>query len=267
MPLSSTPEIENVILFIQHHLDEPLTLTQLARYAGYSPYYFTRIFKEVMGISPFYYISALRMQKAKMLLLQTDFSIRDIALEIGQQSLGTFTTQFTKRIGVTPSKFRKSTHQASAHFRSLKQLDRWTPDLTPARLTNRVTGTVESEIPFEGFILIGLFPKPVPEGLPLYGTLLSSVRSFCFHDVKPGVYYMMATSVSWEMGVSDFLLPEKSLRFRSHEPIIVNDFVSVPPQHITLRPPTLDDPPILISIPLLMNIFLNRFSAIDKKFL
>jgi AraC family transcriptional regulator len=74
-----------------------------------------------MGISPVYYISALRLQKAKDLLLNTNLRVRDIGLEIGQKSLGTFTTRFTERVGMTPSEFRNSVQRAENHFRSLQK--------------------------------------------------------------------------------------------------------------------------------------------------
>lgn len=64
-------EIDEVIAYIHQHLYEPLSLEQLARYAAYSPYHFLRIFKSRVGLSPQYYISSLRLQKAKDLLLQT----------------------------------------------------------------------------------------------------------------------------------------------------------------------------------------------------
>lgn len=258
-------EIEGVVSYIQYHLDQPLSLSQIAKYAGYSPYHFTRIFKEKIGVSPFYYISSLRMQRAKKLLLHTNFSIRDIGLDIGQQSLGTFTTQFTKRIGMTPSAFRKSAQLMNTQFHSLKQINQWSPSISPNSTGNRVEGIVESEVPMEGVIFIGLFAKPVPEGIPLYGTLLSGEGSFCFVNVKQGMYYLMATSVSWEMESNDVLLPEKAFRYRSHQPIIVKDCFSVPFQQVILRPPLLDDPPILVSLPLLMKIFLKDMIAIDKK--
>lgn len=91
--------IDEVIAYIHKHIDEPLQLSRLADIALYSPFHFTRIFKEKIGLSPMYYVSALRLQKAKDLLLQTNLTIRDIGLEIGQQSLGTFTTRFTERVG------------------------------------------------------------------------------------------------------------------------------------------------------------------------
>lgn len=190
-------EIDEVIAYIHKHIDEPLQLSHLADIASYSPYHFTRIFKEKIGLPPLYYVSALRLQKAKDLLLQTNLTIRDIGLEIGQQSLGTFTTRFTERVGVTPSEFRRSAQEADAHFKSLRNLSDWetmSSVLLPGNST--IEGRIYSAVPFDGFILIGLFAKPIPEGLPLYGTLLPSLGRFRFADVRPGTYYLMATSVS-----------------------------------------------------------------------
>jgi AraC family transcriptional regulator len=253
-------EIDEVIAYINQHIYEPIPLSRLAGYAGYSPYHFTRIFKERIGLSPLYYASSLRLQKAKDLLLRTNLSIRDIGLEIGQQSLGTFTSRFTERVGVTPSHFRNSKLQADNYFRSLQKLKDWRMSHPTSNQHARIEGTVQAAIPFEGVILIGLFAKPIPEGLPLYGTLLSSLGDFCFTGVKPGIYYLMATSVSWGMQAIDFLLPHTTLRTRSKAPIIVGPNSFVPHQQVMLHVPHQDDPPILISLPLLMNNFLNLVS-------
>ncbi|MDR6225070.1 AraC family transcriptional regulator [Desmospora profundinema] len=249
-------EIDAVITYIHQHIEEPLPLSRLADHVAYSPYHFTRIFKERIGLSPHYYISSLRLQKAKELLIHTNLPVRDIGLEIGQQSLGTFTTRFTQRVGVTPSQFRKSMMQADRCLQSLQKLTDWGAAHPPLHPSIRIKGTVQAEIPFEGVVFIGLFAKPIPEGLPLYGTLLSSLGDFNFADVKPGTYYLMATSVSWGMQAKEILLPHTTLRTRSKKPIIVKPFSPVPDQQVTLHPPRLDDPPILISLPLLMRHFL-----------
>ena len=55
-------EINETIGYIHQHLHEPLSLSELARYASYSPYHFTRIFKEKMGISP---VSIFRITSSK----------------------------------------------------------------------------------------------------------------------------------------------------------------------------------------------------------
>lgn len=253
-------EIDEVIAYIHQHIDEPLPLSRLAKVASYSPYHFTRIFKERIGLPPLYYVSAMRLQKAKDLLLRTNLSIRDIGLEIGQQSLGTFTTRFTERVGMSPSHFRNSPMQAESLLQSLRQMQDWRDAHYPILQQGRVEGTVHAAVPFEGVILIGLFPKPIPEGLPLYGTLLSSLGHFCFTGVKPGTYYLMATSIPWGMQAIDFLLPHHTLRTRSRAPIIVEPHSFVPHQHVMLHLPSPDDPPILISLSVLMNRFLQRTS-------
>ena len=128
-------------------------------------------------------------------------------MEIGQQSLGTFTTRFTERVGVTPSQFRNSKEEADEHLLSLQKLNSWRESIPVENPNLTVEGTVEATAPFQGVILIGLFAKPIPEGLPLYGTLLPSVGSFRFGDVSPGTYYLMATSVPWGMQAVDFCFP------------------------------------------------------------
>jgi AraC family transcriptional regulator len=160
-----------------------------------------------------------------------------------------FRMRFTQRIGMTPSDFRNSTTFADNHLNALANLDSWRTLLTESKDYSHLRGTVQSEFPFEGIILIGLFAKPIPEGLPLYGTLLRSLGDFCIPNLKPGTYYLMATSVSWGMQSKDFPLPHNTLRTRSRVPIIVKPYTPVPYQQIKLYPPRLDDPPILISLP------------------
>lgn len=253
-------EIDDVIEYIQKNIDDPLSLSHLADYARYSPYHFSRIFKQRTGLSPHHYVSSLKLQRAKDLLLNTDLTVRDIGMEIGQQSLGTFTTRFTERVGMAPSQFRKSPLHVNKYMKSLKtqtHLSRHSNSIIAPHF-NRVEGTVEAEMPFHGIILVGLFTQPIPAGLPQYGTILTSLGDFTFINVRPSTYYLMATAITWEVRSNEILVPNQTLRAKADTPITVNSKIEIPKQNLSLRGPHLDDPPILVSLPLLMKNFLNR---------
>ena len=91
---------------------------------------------------------------------------------------------------MSPSEFRNSVQKAENHFRSLQKLNDWSDSPILMNQQATMTGTINATVPFEGLILIGLFAKPIPEGLPIYGTLVSSLGDFYITDVKPGVYYL-----------------------------------------------------------------------------
>lgn len=253
--------LDAAIRYIHENLDEPLPLDRLAKYTAYSSFHFSRIFKERYGLPPLYYISSLRLQRAKELLLSSDLPVRDIAMEIGQQSLGTFTTRFTQRVGMTPNDFRNSVRMAGEQLSVLRGLPDWNDKGGAEPRAGEVQGRVSSAESLEGAILIGLFPKPIPEGLPLYGTVLPSFGEFRFSGVRPGTYYLMATSVSWNSQAEEVLVPKSTLRTRSRTPVVVDKTRSVPYQDVYLYPPALDDPPILISLSVLMNNFLSRIHS------
>jgi len=248
------PELIEVMRHIRENLHEPLTIEQLSRLASYSPWHFIRIFKEQTGLTPQAYIASLRLQRAKELLMSTHLPVRDIALELGYNSLGTFTTRFGRSVGLTPAVFRESAARASEHLERLADAGVWRARREPAT-GPVVEGTLRTEVPFNGIIRVGLFGKPIPDGLPDYGTLVRAGGSFRFSGVKPGVYYLLATTVSWGMQARELLLPDSTLRFRSASPIVVRHGERTPHQELTLRPPRIADPPILVSLPLLMQLF------------
>lgn len=88
--------------------DGNLSIRRVAREVGMSPYHFIRLFKAVFGQTPKQCQLQARLEKAKYLLMLTDFSVTDICLEAGFSSLGTFTYVFTRRVGVPPTKYRQN---------------------------------------------------------------------------------------------------------------------------------------------------------------
>lgn len=93
-------------LFIQQHLDEELTLHQVAKAACFSPYHFHRIFHAFTGESLNHYIRRLRLEKAAGRLRYTDELVTEIALDSGYQTPSAFTRAFCRVMGVSPKRYR-----------------------------------------------------------------------------------------------------------------------------------------------------------------
>jgi transcriptional regulator GlxA family with amidase domain len=85
---------------------EPLDVEDLARAAGLSRAHFSRQFRRAFGASPYAYLLTRRLERAAALLRGTDRSVADICFSVGLQSLGSFTTSFTRRFGVPPTVYR-----------------------------------------------------------------------------------------------------------------------------------------------------------------
>lgn len=97
----------NAINFMKQHLGERVTLEDTARQVGFSANYFSKIFKDEMGCTFNYYLSKLRVDRSKSLLLVSKLSIREICDAVGYEEQSYFIKVFTRFTGVTPGKFRK----------------------------------------------------------------------------------------------------------------------------------------------------------------
>ena len=98
--------VERVITTARERLCEPISLQDMSRVAYLSTFHFNRVFHQITGLPPAKFISAMRLDEAKRLLLNTHLSITDICFEVGYNSLSTFTRRFTQRVGLGPREFR-----------------------------------------------------------------------------------------------------------------------------------------------------------------
>jgi AraC-like DNA-binding protein len=94
---------------------EPLDVDDLARAAGLSRAHFSREFRRAFGESPHSYLLTRRLERAAALLRTTDRSVADICLSVGLQSIGSFTTSFTRHYGQSPTTYRAAFPPASAY--------------------------------------------------------------------------------------------------------------------------------------------------------
>jgi AraC-like DNA-binding protein len=96
---------------------EPLRVDDLARVAGLSRAHFSREFRRMYGESPHAYLLTRRLERAAALLRSTDRSVADICFSVGLQSVGSFTTSFTRMFGVSPTAYRARFPDASNYAR------------------------------------------------------------------------------------------------------------------------------------------------------
>ena len=102
----SRERLKRVYDYIEAHLDDRLTLTDLAGVACLSPYHFSRSFKQAVGVGPQRYVMHRRVERAKALMCRTDQSLAVIAREVGFADQSHLTSVFRREIGVTPGHFR-----------------------------------------------------------------------------------------------------------------------------------------------------------------
>lgn len=96
---------------------EPLGVDDMARAAGLSRAHFSREFRRAFGESPHAYLLTRRLERAAALLRATDHSVADICFSVGLESVGSFTTSFTRTYGVSPTAYRAKFPPASDYAR------------------------------------------------------------------------------------------------------------------------------------------------------
>lgn len=101
--------VNKVIKYIEINIKKRMSLYEIARVAGYSPWYISKLFKQYIGINIFDYIRSLRLSKAALYIRDNDVKIVDVALEFIFESHEGFTRAFAKEFGINPEKYSINT--------------------------------------------------------------------------------------------------------------------------------------------------------------
>jgi AraC family transcriptional regulator len=236
--------VAHVVDVMRERLGETLSLDDLARQAFLSPYHFHRVFRAATGVPPGRFLAALRMERAKVLLLETELRVTDICLEVGYRSLGTFTTHFRDLVGVAPSRFRRlagvhgGVPVASLAFGQ------------PGAPEDGLRVVVSAGDGFSGTVFVGTFPTPLPQAQPLE----------CAIDLLPATLrvrrtpaVVLATAFASGSSVRDALLVDGS------GPRVGSVPIRSSTRTLELRLRTLGelDPPVVLALPLLAAAALN----------
>ncbi len=247
---SHTQAVERAIQAMHTHLHEVLTLEDLASVAYLSPSHFHRVFHRLIGIPPGEFLSALRLQMARRLLLTTPLSVTDICFEVGYTSIGSFTSRFTHLVGLSPRLLRQRAHA----FEPLagEHAERSPTTSSGIPMHNALLGRISAPATFRGTIYVGLFPSPIPQGAPVRCTTLSSPGWYLLHDVPDGVYHLRAAAFPVAADLHSALLPgEKLLVGNNASPLVIRHGQVAGDPDLVLHPPRLTDPPLVMGLPLL----------------
>jgi AraC-like DNA-binding protein len=240
----SEQAVERVIKTMYDSFGEQLTIDDMARTALFSKFHFSRIFRQVTGISPGRFLSAVRLQAAKRLLISTSLTVTEISNQVGYSSVGTFSSRFKNSVGVAPTLYRKN-----GGYRT------WIP------VDNRRNGwgtqsvTIHGEVipPLEeeaGVVFLGLFPEPIPQGSPVRCAVLEKPGPYELKNVPQGTWYVLAHSVAPgdDAVIPDPLTTGPTPWVGSHGPITVGAETVMQPAHVRLRPIQVTDPPVLLAL-------------------
>lgn len=104
---SRSRDVRTLLLYIQNHYGEKIRLEDAAAAMHISPKYFCTYFKEITGKNFVAYVNRFRVEKACHLLLTTELSVMDIAMETGFDNLSYFIKTFKAVTGHTPGRYRK----------------------------------------------------------------------------------------------------------------------------------------------------------------
>jgi AraC family transcriptional regulator len=239
--------VERVIQTMREQLREPLSLEDMADIACLSPYYFCRVFRQLVGLPPGEFLASLRLDAAKRLLLTTQLSVTDVCFEVGYVGLGSFTTRFTQLVGVPPRLLRTLAGR-SVMLSPAPLADDPAPVLAPS---DGVSGHIHTLSAFRGVIFAGLFPKPLPQARPVRCTRLMEPGPYHIPAVPDGRYYLMVAAFPASEDPRMYLFAENAPLVGMHGPLVVRNGSAREPVDIVLRPLRLTDPPIIAALPFL----------------
>jgi len=227
--------VERVIRAMHANLGDPITIDDMARTAMFSKFHFSRMFQRVTGISPGRFLSALRLQEAKRLLLSGSLTVADISYLVGYNSIGTFSSRFRMSVGVSPTTYR----QYGGYVAPLE-------DYQPPRWERGERSVVRGHVHHDAghrpvHIILGLYSDRIAQGDPVGHTIIDSAGEFIIRGVPAGTWHLLAHSVDVDMD------EPRGAYVAAFGPFTVSASSLVRPIDVWLRPRHIFDPPALLA--------------------
>jgi len=240
--------IEQAIATMWDRYDQPLSLSEVADTAILSRFYFSRVFRTVTGTSPGRFLAAIRLQRAKNILLESSLSVTDISYRVGYNSPGTFTSRFTSSVGMSPTRYRWMSHVGMA---PLPEQEMPAQAIAP-KAADRGFGAVhgrlgmpQTDTPMR--IYVGAFNGPIAQGLPVSCDILESSGSYLLNAVPAGTWYIRAVAVAVR-DVDPRPWARRPLLVGAGNPVEIRSGIAVNVD-ITMHPTCALDLPVLLALP------------------
>lgn len=247
--------IERAIEYIWERYSEPVSLDELSKCALLSRFHFARTFRDITGITPGRFLSAVRIHQAKRLLTNTSRTITDISSAVGYQSLGSFTNYFTQSVGMPPSQFR---HLVEGTVLNLPP---------PENNVRASRGTAAVTISFPGGcpglrVYVGIFPSPILQSPPVAAKMVDAAGGrpvrCVLPNVPPGTWFIHAVAAAHATGPDQHT--RQLLFVDRHDAVTVGTHTALRVS-MRLRPSRPADPPILLALPDLRSLPTPRPAA------
>jgi AraC family transcriptional regulator len=201
------PAVMRAITSMRERYHDPITMHEIASEVFVSPFHFSRIFARDTGVTPGRFLTAIRLFEAKRLLLTTSMTVSDIVCNVGYSSVGTFTTRFSRLVGMTPTQYREPevgallVAVAPEYHRlptpaELTEADRLRP---PVRAVTGGSVVATVHLPPEAAVanvVVGAFDSGIPQNAPVAyaATPNSGSTELMLGDVPAGEWTILAAA-------------------------------------------------------------------------
>ena len=248
------PAVLRAISAIHERYFDPITLADLAAEVYVSPFHFSRIFAKATGVTPGRFLTAVRLFEAKRLLLTTSLTVADIVCSVGYSSVGTFTSRFTRAVGMTPTQYRDPGVNdllvaLAPHLRRMPPLHLLREAGRNCASIRLGTGTITARFTSPtgappAQVLVGVFADAVPQSGPVAFGGLAGARAgeLTIHGVPDGEWTVMAIA-EHAAGTPESTFSVATLPDAVHVAPHGRSFVS-----LGLRAPKPVDPPIAVTL-------------------
>lgn len=248
--------IGRVLAYMRAHLDERQSTEALADIAALSRFHFNRVFRLVTGLPPAFFLTALRIETAKLLLLTTNRSVTDVCMDVGYTSLGTFVSRFTDLVGLSPRAFRRA-----AGFLDGMDLSALLagqdgvagPASASVDVQARIVATQDA------VICAALYDVRLPGAHPLRCAMLVGSGHAYFDRLPAGTYVVLAGAIRPVVDPDAFL--DRGVFLRAASPAFTVGTAMAHRFELVLRPPLPFDPPVLAPLPGMLAVRLMEGSS------